>query len=133
MTQHRMTKQKQMVLSVVQAHYDHPTADELFVEVRSHDQHISRATVYRNLEQLCESGLLLQVKVPGAARFDARCDFHYHTFCTHCGAIADAPVEYQHQFDSLVAAATGYHVERHRCVFEGLCGNCQTAQTNLVN
>lgn len=120
----RMTKQKRLVLSVVQSHCDHPTADEIYIEVRGIDGRISRGTVYRNLEQLSESGDLLHVKVPGASRFDSRLDYHYHMVCKSCGAVLDAPVDYQHAMDEQLLNEAGFQVERHRTVFEGLCKTC---------
>jgi len=123
-----MTKQKQLVLDVALAHHDHPTADQLYLEIRSADSKISRGTVYRNLEQLSSSGELLHVKVSGADRFDSRLDYHYHMFCTCCGAVFDVPLDYQHDADILLAQKTGFHIDRHRTVFEGLCTKCKASQ-----
>ena len=124
MKQQRMTKQKKMIQDIVQSHHDHPTADQIYLEVRAIDNRISRGTVYRNLEQLAESGTILQVKVPGANRFDYRLDYHYHLICKNCGAVYDVPIAYQEDIDKLVMKKTGFQVERHRTVFEGLCPAC---------
>ncbi|MDO4544111.1 MAG: transcriptional repressor [Clostridia bacterium] len=122
--QRRMTRQKKLVLAVAQAHCDHPTADQIYLEVRNIDKRISRGTVYRNLEQLSETGKLLHVKVPGAGRFDSRLDYHYHMVCQKCGAVCDVPIEYRHELDGLLFEKSGFKVERHRTIFEGLCSNC---------
>ena len=74
----RETKQRQMVLQAVQARKDHPTADQIFNDVHKLDPKISHGTVYRNLNLLCEDGLICHVRVPGADRFDLRTDLHYH-------------------------------------------------------
>ncbi|MDO4565431.1 MAG: transcriptional repressor [Clostridia bacterium] len=124
MKQQRMTKQKQLVLSVAQAHCDHPTADQIYMEVRAIDGRISRGTVYRNLEQLSETGNLLHVKVPGAGRFDSRLEYHYHMVCKNCNAVHDVPFEYRRELDELLFEKSGFKVERHRTVFEGLCPDC---------
>lgn len=120
-----MTKQKQLIQQIVQSHHDHPTADEIYLEVRALDSHISRGTVYRNLEQLSESGAILQVKVPGANRFDYRLDYHYHMICSICGTVYDIPLDYQQELDKQVFEKTGFQVERHRTVFEGICPACR--------
>ena len=91
MTQSRMTRQKQLILDIALAHHDHPTADQIYAEVRAIDGRISRGTVYRDLEQLSAAGILLHVKVPGADRFDCRLDRHYHLICKHCGGDGDDP------------------------------------------
>lgn len=122
-----MTKQKQLVMQAVQSHHDHPTADQVYLEVRAVDSHISRGTVYRNLEQLSDTGSLLHVKVPGPDRYDSRLEYHYHMVCKNCGAVTDVPLAYQHQIDSEVMEKTGFQIDRHRTIFEGLCPACRAA------
>lgn len=125
MKQQRTTKQKQLILQTVQSHCDHPTADQIYLEVRAQNDRISRGTVYRDLEQLSDTGALLYVRVPGANRFDSRLDYHYHFYCRRCGAVSDAPLEYQSEIDGQVMENTGFFVERHRTIFEGLCPACK--------
>jgi Fur family ferric uptake transcriptional regulator len=124
MTQNRMTRQKQLILDIALAHHDHPTADQIYAEVRAKDGKISRGTVYRDLEQLSAAGSLQHVKMPGADRFDCRLDRHYHLVCKKCGAVLDAPVEYQDELDRQIAQKCGFVVTRHRTIFEGLCPEC---------
>ena len=132
MTQTRMTKQRQLVLDAAQARHDHPTADQIYLETRKADARISRGTVYRNLEQLSHAGALLHVKVPGADRYDCRLDRHYHLVCTGCGAVCDVPMAYQDTVDKQVMEQTGFAVERHRMIFEGLCPACRKAQDREI-
>ena len=122
--QYRTTRQSRLILDIVRSRRDHLTADQIYMEARSADAHISRGTVYRNLEKLSQAGELLHVKVPGADRFDSRLDAHYHLICTDCGAVFDAPVDYQTDLDREVWEKSGFHVKRHRTVFEGLCHAC---------
>ncbi len=126
-----MTKQKKLVMDVVQQHHDHPTADQIYLEVRAIDSHISRGTVYRNLEQLSDSGSLLNIKVPGPNRYDSRLEYHYHMVCTDCGAVFDIPLDYQYEIDKQLIEKTGFQIDRHRTVFEGLCSACQ--KTNAAD
>ena len=123
--QKRNTRQRQLVLEAVRARTDHPSADEIYLDVREKDDRISRGTVYRNLSILAESGEITHVKVPSADRFDLRLDFHYHMFCTSCGAVCDAPIPYQTTYDETVTRESGFHIHRHRTIFEGLCAKCQ--------
>lgn len=123
----RDTKQRRLVLETVRSHRDHPTADAIYLDVKGKDAKISRGTVYRNLKNLCEDGEIIQIKVPGADRFDLRCDYHYHILCLRCGQVCDVPIEYQKKMDEQAQKATGYAVARHRTVFEGLCPDCQKA------
>ena len=120
----RSTKQRQLILEAVEKRHDHPTADQIYLDVHAVDERISRGTVYRNLGILSASGQISNVKVPAADRFDSRLDRHYHLFCTCCGRVFDAPVSYHGEYDAQVEAETGFQISRHRTVFEGLCPDC---------
>ena len=73
-TLRRNTRQRQLVLDAVRARCDHPTAEDVYRDVHAIDEHVSRGTVYRNLNLLAETGVITTVKAPGAMRFDRRCD-----------------------------------------------------------
>ena len=127
MPQRRNTHQRQLVLEAVRGRCDHPTADDIYLEVRGRDERISRATVYRNLHLLADAGEIRSVRARGGERFDGRCDDHGHVVCLACGAVADAPVPYHPELDADVAELTGYEVVSHATLFEGLCPACQAA------
>ena len=103
--QYRNTRQRKIVLEAVQEHHDHPSADQIYLEIRAKDPRISRGTVYRNLNILSEEGQITHVKVPGADRYDCRTDFHYHLICTDCGAVCDAPFSYDPTPDKKIGRA----------------------------
>lgn len=125
MAQKRDTRQRRLVLEAVRSRTDHPTADDIYLSVREKDEKISRGTVYRNLSVLAEVGELTRVKAPAADRYDLRLDRHYHIFCTGCGAVFDAPAEYDGELDKMVENATGAKIRLHHTVFEGLCPQCR--------
>ncbi|WP_245798984.1 Fur family transcriptional regulator [Collinsella vaginalis] len=126
--QRRNTHQRQLVLDAVIARSDHPTAEEIYHDVRAHDEKISRGTVYRNLNLLEEAGAIRSVHVPGGNRFDRRIEDHAHVTCLICGSVQDAPLAYDDAVDARAAAETGYDVESHSTVFYGICPACQRKQ-----
>lgn len=126
MKQRRKTKQRQLVLDVVRARCDHPSADEIYLDARVIDDKISRGTVYRNLNILVRQGEILQVKLPHMDRYECQLDKHYHLLCQRCGAVCDVPMPYRRDLDEEVAKITGYAIERHRTIFEGLCPHCRS-------
>lgn len=128
MRKQRDTKQRKMVLEAVLSRCDHPTADQIYSDLRMKDDKISRGTVYRNLGILAEDGDITNVKVPAADRFDSRLDRHYHMYCTMCGKVLDAPLSYSIEYDEEVEKETGFRISRHRVVFEGLCQDCLQKQ-----
>lgn len=124
----RHTKQRQLILEEVQSRCDHPTADQIYLAVRAKDGRISRGTVYRNLGILEEAHEITHVKVPTADRYDLRLDPHDHMVCMCCGATIDAPFPYQDTLDEQVEPETGFRIQRHHTIFEGLCAECQRRQ-----
>ncbi len=124
MKERRNTKQRALILETVKKSHGHPTAEQIFLEVRSRSPKISRGTVYRNLNLLSDMGEILHLDMPDVDRFDWRRDDHYHLCCVACGKVCDAPVDYQAEMDRSVTEQTGYRITGHRALFEGLCPRC---------
>lgn len=123
----RNSRQRELVSDAVMAHQDHPSADQIYLEVRAEEPRISRGTVYRNLNLLAENGEVQHVKMPGVDRFDWRVEPHYHLLCTGCGALIDVSLPYRAELDQAMARETGYRISGHRMTFEGLCPDCARA------
>jgi len=84
----KRSKQRNLILTELRKTKAHPCADELFYEVRKTLPKVSLATVYRNLEQLKQHGLIKEL--PGKIkRYDADLTSHYHMNCEKCGAVSD--------------------------------------------
>ncbi|MGN1433712.1 MAG: Fur family transcriptional regulator [Ruminococcus sp.] len=124
MKKQRDSKQRRMILEAVMKRNDHPTADQIYIDVRAKNNKISRGTVYRNLGILSENEEITNVKVPAADRYDSRKDRHYHIYCIGCGKTFDAPLSYRADYDEQIERETGFQVSRHRLIFEGLCPDC---------
>lgn len=126
MKRQRNTRQRSLVLDAVRARCDHPTAEQIYKDVRESDDKISRSTVYRNLNLLAKNSEIRLFKVSNIERFDLRLDSHYHLMCTKCAALCDLPISYDKELDRQVGEKTGYEVKGHNTIFEGLCPDCQS-------
>lgn len=120
----RNTIQRQLVLEMVRAMQCHPDADQVYTEIVKAHPHISKATVYRNLNLLAEQGAIRKVKVSeGADRFDFRTEEHYHMRCRRCGRLFDAP---DGAADVALTTETGgFFVENVLVELIGLCPDCK--------
>ena len=131
--QTRNTVQRQIVLQTVLQMHNHPTADMVYAAVAEAHPSISKATVYRNLNQLAGQGEIRRVPVPnGADRFDFNTEEHYHVRCSECGAVFDV---YMPQVDDLIERiddASGVTIQRYDILFEGVCANCQHGSKQAV-
>lgn len=116
------------VLEVLRTSTRHPTAQEVYDEVRRVRPRIGLATVYRILRQLAEQGM---IKVWGygseSARYDACTHRHDHAFCTECGTLLDMPVEIEMSQAALEQAARSIGIEMgsHEVRIYGRCQDCQ--------
>ena len=128
MKERRNTRQRALILETVQKHRDHPSAEQIYTEVRAISPRISRGTVYRNLKLLNETGSIRHMEMPDADRFDWRNDRHYHLRGTGCGRVIDVSIDYQEGLDQDLAEKTGYLMVFHHTTFEGLCPACQESR-----
>lgn len=116
------------VLEMLRASARHPTAQEVYDEVRHTRPRIGLATVYRILHQLAEQGA---IKVWGygseSARYDACTHRHDHAICTQCGTLIDVPMEIEMSREALEKAAcvTGLEMSSHEVRIYGRCRACQ--------
>ena len=124
----RNTVQRALVLNAVRTLQGHPTSSDVYEAVRQEYPHISRATVYRNLNLLAERGELRRVEVPnGADRYDVRTDPHYYLLCTACGRVFDADMPYHPDLASELGDTDGFNVTGHILMFTGTCADCRAA------
>ena len=99
----------------------HPSADEVYRNLKEHLPGIGRTTVFRNLAILVESGRLKKVEIPnGPVRYDADTSGHSHFVCRVCGKIADVPFVP----DVEIPEIAGGRVESCAVTYYGLCSDC---------
>ncbi|MDD3335381.1 MAG: transcriptional repressor [Eubacteriales bacterium] len=129
----RNTIQRTLVFETVNKLACHATADEVYDAVIKQHPHISRGTVYRNLNQLAEGGEVKKIEVPGGAdRYDHRCDDHYHAKCLQCGRLFDLDMEYLTNLDKEIRNTHGFEITGHDIMFKGVCEECQQKALHMV-
>ena len=122
----RDTKQREAILRVLKNTRSHPTADQLYDEVRKEIPNISKGTVYRNLQVLQENGDVSELNLKGTlSRYEAKRESHYHFRCEKCGRVFDLDEPVNNELDERVAKRTGFKVTHHQTEFRGLCKDCQ--------
>jgi len=104
----------------------HPTADQIYEEVRKQIPSISKGTVYRNLQVLNEEGLVSELNLNGTlSRFEVKQVDHYHFRCERCGRVFDVGYPVDQELNSKVATHTGLKISSHQLEFRGICQDCQ--------
>ncbi len=125
----RMTSQREIILEELKKLKSHPTADELYLVVKKRLPRISIATVYRNLEQMSEAGIVRKLEYSGRQkRFDGRAYPHNHVHCVKCGRVADVMTRPGKDIRAVIEDACGYKIIDDHVEFTGICPECQSEQ-----
>lgn len=133
--QMRLTTQRQIILEELGKVTTHPTANEVYDMVRKRLPRIGLGTVYRNLELMAESGIILKLEVGGTQkRFDASIEPHYHIRCLNCGKVDDIDMPVMSEINKTAEELSQYQVLGHHIEFSGLCSECNDIdKKQLVN
>ncbi len=84
-----LTKYGEQILTIVMRKGEHPTAEQVFMEMKANNPKIAQGTVYNNLNALVDEGRIIRISEPGFPdRFD-NTTRHDHMVCIKCGRLAD--------------------------------------------
>jgi Fur family transcriptional regulator, peroxide stress response regulator len=120
------TKQRELILLILQGAKSHPTADWIYGKARKKMPQISKSTVYRNLGILLERGDIAVLNLSGTiTRYEIKQKPHYHFRCEQCGQVFDLEDPVKEDLNRKVEANTGFQVKYHQLEFRGLCKECQ--------
>lgn len=120
------SKQREVVLDALINNVIHPTAEKLYSIIQIEYPEVSKATLYRNLNQLAEAGIIKKIDgLEAPAHFDHNTHPHYHFICEKCGRVFDVSSDVAKDVVSKTEEETGFKVTSHEIVFKGLCKDCQ--------
>lgn len=104
------------------------TAVEIEDALRARGRRVSRASVYRILEQLDGLGLVQRVETGQAMvryeRSGAGHEHHHHLVCEGCGAVTPFSDEGLERAISNLSARVPLAVSEHEIVLRGECRDC---------
>ena len=122
----RSTVQRNLTLEAVNSLHCHATVEEIYEEVSKKHPSVSRATVYRNLKDLSDSGEIRRIdNAGGADRFDHIVEKHYHVRCDKCGKLFDVDMPYMGEIQENVRNTHGFIINGYDLMFRGVCPDCQ--------
>ena len=103
----------------------HFTAEELLEWAQRRDKSVSRATVYRTLPLLTESGLVREMDFGQDHKFYdpnyAEHPHHNHIICQDCGKIVEFESEKIEQLENEISRRLGFSVRAHRLQITATC------------
>jgi len=120
-----LTKQREVVLQVIQNAEEHLTANEVFDAAKNLLPTISFATVYNSLRYLKDAGYINEIQFGnGASRFDRKTNRHDHALCTSCGKLVDMDLELPKELVEMAARFSSFKPESLELTLRGLCPEC---------
>ncbi len=86
----RPTQQRMEIALLLLAKPQHMSADQVLMSVNSHENLVSKATVYNTLNLFAEKGLIRQVIVePSKVFYDSNTETHHHIYNEDTGMLQD--------------------------------------------
>ena len=120
----RNTIQRQLVYDAVKDLDIHANAEQVYKHIITTHPSVSRATVYRNLNQLADSGEIMSIgNFYGTTHYDHNSYEHYHFICEKCKRIFDI----SNCFPDVksLTHTEGLEIKSHSLSFSGLCNECK--------
>jgi len=88
-----MSRYAELILELINQSKEHMTAEQLFLELKKTEPKVVQATVYNNLNTLCQKGLIRKLSIESSPdRYD-KIQKHDHLVCRKCGALSDVSFE----------------------------------------
>lgn len=132
----RRTKPRQVIVEAAFSTDEHFTADELWERARKLDRSTSRATLYRTLSLLVESGLLREIDLGrGQTYYDPNFvdhPHHNHLICLDCHKVVEFEDQHINILEDCITRRLGFRPASKSIRIEANCeelratGHCST-------
>lgn len=123
----KSTKGRHEIIEEVLAMEGHFNPDELFVRLKNNGSKISRASVYRTIPLLIESGLIEEVeRIDKHAHYEIVSDksHHDHMICIKCGKVIEFFSPTLETLQDELCNKEQFKKVRHNLEILGYCETC---------
>jgi Fur family ferric uptake transcriptional regulator len=126
----RLTRQRRVLLQVMESARRHLDAGEILERARKLDSRVTQVTVYRTIDLLKRHGLIDELDL-----LHLRGDRHFyeshgprdhiHVACLRCGKVREFESELYEQLKNQIARDCGIEISVSRTEVGGLCADCR--------
>lgn len=127
----RNTPERETIIGEIFTIHDHFDVDELFLRLRNKNKRISKASVYRTIPLLIDSGLIKEVYYEnGHLHYEHIYGHkhHCHLRCVSCGRIIEFADNSIITIQSRIGKKYDFAITSHRFELLGYCPQCTQAQ-----
>ncbi len=127
----KLTEPRRVLVRHIFDSHKHFDADELVADLLAAGRQVSRATVYRTLRLLVESGLLRELRLTNRTAYEH--DFGYpshdHMHCSECNRVIEFRNDEIRRLREAISMEQGFRAASHRFVITGVCSACSRARS----
>jgi Fur family transcriptional regulator, ferric uptake regulator len=126
----RLTRQRQILLELIDKSGQHLDAERLFQLAQEKDPKLNRVTVYRTLKMLKQGGLVDELDLMhhegDQHYYETRLkQEHAHVICLGCGKVEEFFGEPLQRLRKQIESHFGFEIVLARTEVGGYCANCQ--------
>jgi Fur family peroxide stress response transcriptional regulator len=113
------------VLEYLMVNKNHPTAEQIFINLKKLFPTLSKATIYNSLSLFSEKGLVQPITIEDTeVRYDSNVKNHGHFKCERCGSIYDFEIDVD---NVALSGLDNFIINSKEVYYRGICRNCITA------
>lgn len=123
----RLTRERDEIFQAVLVTKSHFAPDDLFLKMKASGSKVSRASVYRMIPLLVESGLIEEVeRVDKHAHYERIPEngHHDHMICVKCGKVIEFYSETLEGLQNVLCKQKNFKGLRHSLEIHGICKKC---------
>ena len=125
----KLTTPRFIIMEAVFENHEHFNVDDLYEQINKKHKNVSRATIYRTIPLLIDSGLIKQ-----SLRCESKDIYehayghknHLHFVCKNCGKIIESDFNEVENLIDKLAEIKSFTISEYNFGAHGLCKNCQS-------
>lgn len=117
-----------VILDIINNSDTHLTAEQVFFELKKEYPAVALATVYNNLNSLCQQGKIRKISVEGCTERYDKNTRHDHLVCRRCGKLSDIHLE---DITEQLKKQVGFEIDGYDIKVQYLCPDCRVKENDM--
>ncbi|WP_037940241.1 Fur family transcriptional regulator [Sulfurospirillum arcachonense] len=102
----------------------HIDIDLLYSQLTKNFTTLSKATLYRNINDLIASNIIEEIKLPELKhQYEIKKESHVHLLCKKCNYVQDYNINLDNVYND-ISVENNFQIEKSFVVLRGICSNC---------
>ena len=119
----KVTPQRLEILDILYTK-GHINIDDLYKIIQTKFPTLSLATVYKNINTMCEKDFVSEVKIPNLKNvYEITKQEHSHVVCVKCNDILDVNVDTSQVIED-ARIQSNFTLDKSTIIFNGVCQKC---------